>query len=448
MLDKKGNKRKKGKQFILIALTFLSAIVFPYQLFFSSNSSNHLTLWIYLIDIVFIISFAIDYKQSQKYKSNLDSSFSNFLINLFPNIPFDLIVIFIFPHILIKGISLFLFVRLFRMLRIFQLFQILNSWKKEDIVRSFKIQMTKFFIAITLFVHWIACIWFGLAYLNGFSEKSWILRNGFLDLEPFEQYIRSLYWVITTITTVGYGDITPILNYEYIMTIIIMLLGASLYAFVIGNIASMVSNSNLAKSNFQKKVDHSISFLKQRNLPNQLLNKVNDYYQYIWDKKKGQNEGEILNGLPKPLKLEIMNNLAAKMIQKTAIFQFTGPVLRNELINALYITSYPPKTKIIEEGARVDHIYFLIEGELQIIKDNKCIATFSPGEYFGDLPILLNEPASASVISNSFCEMFELSKTDFIQISTHYPRIKDVLKKASRLKSQKMANLLEDGIIL
>ena len=44
-------------------------------------------------------------------------------------------------------------------------------------------------------------------------------------------------------TTVGYGDITPHLNYEYVFTIIVMIIGAFMYAFIIGNIASLISTA-------------------------------------------------------------------------------------------------------------------------------------------------------------------------------------------------------------
>jgi len=41
------------------------------------------------------------------------------------------------------------------------------------------------------------------------SFESWIFENGFQDYGSFDLYVVSFYFVITTIATVGYGDISP-----------------------------------------------------------------------------------------------------------------------------------------------------------------------------------------------------------------------------------------------
>ena len=92
------------------------------------------------------------------------------------------------------------------------------------------------------------------ALLSNFSNDSWIVRKGIEHSAPLTQYLYSLYWSVITMTTVGYGDITPGTNIEYIFAIITALIGASLYAFVIGNIASILSNLDAAKTKFNKEI--------------------------------------------------------------------------------------------------------------------------------------------------------------------------------------------------
>jgi voltage-gated potassium channel len=65
-------------------------------------------------------------------------------------------------------------------------------------------------------------------------------------------------------TTVGFGDITPHINYEYIFTIVSMILGASMYAFIIGNIASLISNLDIQKATFWSKIDATKLYLRKR----------------------------------------------------------------------------------------------------------------------------------------------------------------------------------------
>lgn len=55
------------------------------------------------------------------------------------------------------------------------------------------------------------------------------------------KYIYSLYWAVSTIVTVGYGDITPQNEYEVLVTIFIELLGSALFGYLINVIGATMS---------------------------------------------------------------------------------------------------------------------------------------------------------------------------------------------------------------
>lgn len=55
------------------------------------------------------------------------------------------------------------------------------------------------------------------------------------------KYIYSLYWAVSTIVTVGYGDITPRNEYEVVVTIFIELLGSALFGYLINVIGATMS---------------------------------------------------------------------------------------------------------------------------------------------------------------------------------------------------------------
>ena len=119
---------------------------------------------------------------------------------------------------------------------------------------------------------------FVTSYLDHYPENSWVVREQIENSEISDQYIRSLYWTITTMTTVGYGDISPDRNIEYVVSMIVMLIGASMYAFIIGNIASLFSNLDAAKANYWNRIEAISRYLRHHQVPPELNTRINKLF--------------------------------------------------------------------------------------------------------------------------------------------------------------------------
>ena len=133
-------------------------------------------------------------------------------------------------------------------------FVILRRWESLNWTHPGYLRILKFLGVVLILTHCIACLWFASAYIDQFPADSWVATTNIAASDPLVQYVRSLYWTITTMTTVGYGDIAPNRTIEYLLASTIMLIGASLYAFIIGGLASLFSNLNAAKN---KKTGHA-----------------------------------------------------------------------------------------------------------------------------------------------------------------------------------------------
>ena len=78
--------------------------------------------------------------------------------------------------------------------------------------------------------------------------------------KPWNNYIISLYWSVMTMSTIGYGDVTPKTHYERMYEIFGMMLGASVYAYMVGAICSIVASMNAASAEFNQQMDRSVDW--------------------------------------------------------------------------------------------------------------------------------------------------------------------------------------------
>ncbi len=444
--------------FLVLLLIFVSCFLVPFQVGFVHEVRPIGSFLIYLIDLFFLADIVFNFRTTYRHQGVEVSDSERirrhyrrgmFPVDLLAAVPFDLLLL-PWAGVSAGGLSIVLLVRLLRLLRIVRLFVIFRRWEALGALNVGFLRIAKLIAVVAMFLHWTACAWFVMDYAGGFPPESWVAAQALQEAGAGTQYTRSLYWSIVTMTAVGYGDITPRRNLEYGFAMVVMLLGASLWAYIIGNIASLVSNIDSAKASFWNRVDTVNQYLRYRQVPAELTDQVRDYYDYVWARYRGTDAREVLDGLPDPVRLDVLAHLARDLTEHVPLFRECSPPLRNVLLMALQPRIFVPGSWVVHAGETGTEIYFVTSGEMEIlsVEDERIFGTMTGGDYFGDLSLLLEEKRTASVRAVTFSEAFALGRVDFNAIKSEYPEFRDVLKKISSERSALSTELLLEGVIL
>ena len=154
----------------------------------------------------------------------------------------------------------------------------------EELIVSETLQAFIGFVKVIIIIwfidHWIACIFYAVGSFDLDSEPmAWVVQQGIVDSTVEEKYITSLYWALTTTTTVGYGDISPSTRNERIYAMFGMILACGVFAFIIGSIETILKDQSQSAAQFKEKILHTNQYLMARKVPKPLRDKVRRYLE-------------------------------------------------------------------------------------------------------------------------------------------------------------------------
>ncbi len=134
-----------------------------------------------------------------------------------------------------------------------------------------------FFIA-----HLLACCWHYITLdsaIGNFSNN-WINNFYYTDTTIQTKYIASLYYVIVTMLTIGYGDIYATNQIERLFAILIMVIGGVVFGALVAKVTSIIDKRNPQQQAFNAKMKEFKMFLVDTELPLEIRNraKVSEYY--------------------------------------------------------------------------------------------------------------------------------------------------------------------------
>lgn len=131
----------------------------------------------------------------------------------------------------------------------------------------------------------------------------------------FDKLIKVWYYAITTLSTIGYGDYTPVSTSERLIASAILMFGVAVFSFIMGQFIEILINyKSLWKVGHHKDLSQWIALLQRFNngnpLNKELITKIEDFFDYFWDNNRlsalsGETDLRFMDELPKTVQCEI-----------------------------------------------------------------------------------------------------------------------------------------------
>jgi len=196
--------------------------------------------------------------------------------------------------------------------------------------------------------------------------------------EQFASIPHAMWWGVSTLTTVGYGDVVPVSPWGRILGVVIMFLGIGTFALPAGVLASAFAEERKRRNFFQ-----SWSLVAQ---------------------------------------VPAFSYLSAQDIAKIASLLHPREVMANEVV--------------FHKGDEADSMFFIVSGEVEIELQPKPLK-LTRGEFFGEVALVYQRKRTASVVALSHSDLLELEAQDLNRLFETKPELKSrILAEAEHRLSQ------------
>ena len=289
------DQNKVSWDLFITFILMISCILTPYNIAFIDDEPLHWKIINFTIDSLFAIDIIVIFQScyyddefvivENRWMIAKEYLKSWFIIDLVAILPFDVIFKSAGANS-VDMIRLARMGRMYKMIKMAKILRVLKIIKQRSQLLKYLSEFLKiglgferlFFFAIIFFVlcHILTCIWIITPSLvpDDLEEgiESWM--DPFQDKDKGELYLTSMYYTVTTMTTVGYGDISGTNALERAVSIIIMLVGVIAFSFATGSLTSILSNYDQANAKLQEKISILNRVYKDFALPLELYERL------------------------------------------------------------------------------------------------------------------------------------------------------------------------------
>ncbi|NWT17909.1 KCNH7 protein, partial [Vireo altiloquus] len=389
---------------LILLLVIYTAVFTPYSAAFllsdSEEAQRHhcgyscspLNVVDLIVDIMFIIDILINFRTT--YVNINDEVVSHpgkiaihyfkgwFLIDMVAAIPFDLLI---FGSGSEETTTLIGLLKTARLLRLVRVARKLDRYSEYGAAVLFLLMCT-----FALIAHWLACIWYAIGNVEG-QRTGWLHALGQQIGKPLnssdprrgpsikDKYVTALYFTFSSLTSVGFGNVSPNTNSEKIFSICVMLIGSG------GGQAVLPGNRDRRRGNSlrlgQGRLRVDIGKIPPRKdcpalaqLPRAVVESpLLEGFKSHW------GHGSVvalavLKGFPECLQADICLHLNRSLLQNCAPFRGATKGCLRALAMKFKTTHAPPGDTLVHAGDVLTALYFISRGSIEILRGDVVVA--------------------------------------------------------------------------
>jgi hypothetical protein len=421
-----------------ILLILYQFFAIGYLLSFTSPLSEYEFYLLYFCDLFFIIEVFINFNTGYfsdgtlvKYRKAIAARYikTTFFFNIIACFPIQSCIksmkfdttetVFLGESEYLKLLWLLKLVNFVKLPEIFHNFQC--HFTSELIYTMF--HLVKFLVSAVIMIHLTTCL------MYSFFLKD-LEHDGMLWVYMYDSnrnpYLVYFYMTVFTMTSTGYGDVTPYTLSQKILTICIMCLSCWLFAFILTNSKDIMLRYSAKETYFRSVLSRMKKYMQKRKVVRGVRVRIISFLHYLkaQSKNSGIEEKEILADLSAPLREEIFVVTRGKLISKCPIFQGYSLDFLRILIRMLAPSVFAPQDGIIKEGDVTCSIYFIVHGRIEIFHESTqtVFKELNKNKYFGEIAFFLKKVRTASARSLIFSEVLSISRFDFDLLLRQRPK--------------------------
>ena len=252
-----------------------------------------------------------------------------------------------------------------------------------------------------------------------------------------------------TVTTVGYGDILPASQGEKQFVMGCIVLGAFLYAYIIGDFSNLLKNLSQDRDEFDAKMRSVNDLLAYVDAPADLRLKVQNYFDFKFGNKEGSSQ--LIQDLPASLQMELVGHRYGDLIARVPFFASLNDRAKVDLCQQMRSFTVAPGDFLMAKGDWHDELLILSKGSARTAEkgeDGKA-TLYDVGTFWGEMQFLgLEHQRTVSVVADTYCEVASLSPKNIHSSSTIHTRLGayaemriDIEAKVSRGETVEMDQL-------